>query len=653
MRTRPTLGSTLATSACLTWFTGCAPGAGGAPNPGTGPFETGGSATGGWGPDLGTGGQVIVNDPTDDPPTPGCGDGVLTEDEACDDKNLTNGDGCAGNCRSLEVGWSCPTPGEPCIPIAICGDGFVAFPELCDDGNANPGDGCSATCRFEVGFKCEGMPSTCTPTVCGDGVLEGAESCEDDDTVPFDGCSTSCQVEPDCTAGACTSECGDGLVLGEECDDGNNNDGDGCSADCRQEPGYVCTVPQPGGYMTVPAIFRDMRASHSDFQPDTVEPRDMPVPGMVAAMLGSDGKPSYTAVSGSYVASAQSFAEWYTDVPGTNASFVSTLTLWDNGNGGYVNRYGPNGEKFQKIKEPSSCWCGTADQPDHDANGNVIPCSYCPYDADESTPQCEEPGSTSCSPGGACEDYFDCILEGNTYYGLVVEEEHDGNPLFFPLDDSTFTDAGERASANIPPSFGGWLEEPGAPRHNFHFTSEVRYWFQYLAGETYALDFTGDDDVWVFVNQHLAVDVGGIHEPVHATLVIDGTGQASVTYAAAEGGATTRSGPTDLGMVDGNVYEIAVFHAERNTTVSTFKLTLEGFATSRSECGPICGDGIVSLGEQCDDGVNDGGYGECSAGCVLSEFCGDGIVQEGEECDDGNNFDSDGCGSACRNILIR
>ncbi|HMR80875.1 MAG TPA: DUF4215 domain-containing protein, partial [Polyangiaceae bacterium] len=55
------------------------------------------------------------------------------------------------------------------------------------------------------------------------------------------------------------------------------------------------------------------------------------------------------------------------------------------------------------------------------------------------------------------------------------------------------------------------------------------------------------------------------------------------------------------------------------------------------------------FGEQCDDGKNDGGYGECATGCLLGPRCGDGKVQaaEGEQCDDGNNLGGDGCSPTC------
>ena len=46
--------------------------------------------------------------------------------------------------------------------------------------------------------------------------------------------------------------------------------------------------------------------------------------------------------------------------------------------------------------------------------------------------------------------------------------------------------------------------------HNFSFTSEIRYWFQFDSTKTYQLDFLGDDDLWMFVNKRLAVDIGDI-----------------------------------------------------------------------------------------------------------------------------------------------
>jgi cysteine-rich repeat protein len=58
----------------------------------------------------------------------------------------------------------------------------------------------------------------------------------------------------------------------------------------------------------------------------------------------------------------------------------------------------------------------------------------------------------------------------------------------------------------------------------------------------------------------------------------------------------------------------------------------------------------VVLGEECDDGVNEGGYGECGPGCKLGAYCGDGIVQPGEDCDDGVN-DGNPCPSGCRNLV--
>jgi cysteine-rich repeat protein len=74
------------------------------------------------------------------PPPPVCGNGVMEGDEACDDGNTTDGDGCSSTC-TIETP---PPPPAPC-----CGDGHLDAGEECDDGNTVSGDGCSADCHLE------------------------------------------------------------------------------------------------------------------------------------------------------------------------------------------------------------------------------------------------------------------------------------------------------------------------------------------------------------------------------------------------------------------------------------------------------------------------------------------------------------------------
>ncbi|HEU5073399.1 MAG TPA: DUF4215 domain-containing protein, partial [Polyangiaceae bacterium] len=292
-------------------------------------------------------------------PTPGelcvstivCGDGMLGPGEACDDGNATAGDGCSDRCNLVETGFVCREPGVTCTRVFLCGDGVTDPNEGCDDGDLLSGDGCSDRCRLEAGFKCEGNPVVCTPTTCGDSLQEGAESCDDGNQAPFDGCSSTYQAEPVCATGeACSSSCGDGITFkGEECDDGNLRDGDGCSSSCAQEEGYNCQAPEACTgeecTLTLPIIFRDFSIDHSDFglgnECNTIE-RNVP-----NAMLSAEGKPELSAASyeEACIRSAASYADWYTE-QSVNVEVTGSIVLYPDGNGGYVNRFGANGEPY-------------------------------------------------------------------------------------------------------------------------------------------------------------------------------------------------------------------------------------------------------------------------------------------------------------------
>ena len=65
----------------------------------------------------------------------------------------------------------------------------------------------------------------------------------------------------------------------------------------------------------------------------------------------------------------------------------------------------------------------------------------------------------------------------------------------------------------------------------------------------------------------------------------------------------------------------------------------------------VCGDGTVYVGvEECDDG-NNVDEDDCLNACTLS-ICGDGVIHaDNEECEDGNDVDTDACTNACLNAV--
>ena len=106
------------------------------------------------------------------------------------------------------------------------------------------------------------------------------------------------------------------------------------------------------------------------------------------------------------------------------------------------------------------------------------------------------------------------------------------------------------------------------------------------------------------------------------------------------------------GSCDGNILVLC------DPDLSTFEIFIdcEDLACNEllASCGE-CGDGRVSLGEECDEDLRDAGpclinctEARCGDGFVL-DTDGDGIVDiEDEACDDGNNLEGDGCDAQCQ-----
>lgn len=96
----------------------------------------------------------------------------------------------------------------------------------------------------------------------------------------------------------------------------------------------------------------------------------------------------------------------------------------------------------------------------------------------------------------------------------------------------------------------------------------------------------------------------------------------------------------------GSCYLIRVggYNSDTDRGTGTIMLTNSG-----APCGgPVCGNGNVEAGEQCDDGNTTNGDG-CSSTCQIeTPVCGNGNLEAGEQCDDGNTNNGDGCDSNCQ-----
>ena len=140
-------------------------------------------------------------------------------------------------------------------------------------------------------------------------------------------------------------------------------------------------------------------------------------------------------------------------------------------------------------------------------------------------------------------------------YSYAVERPH----YFFPIDGKGWGDTA--------------IDKYGHYR-NFYFTYEIHTEFTYIPKDERNYDmvfsFTGDDDVWVFINGKLVVDLGGVHSQAVGSVNLDEKAQ-------------------ELGLTEGENYKLDFFFAERHTTESNFRMetTLTLVAVPPTSVSPL------------------------------------------------------------------
>ncbi len=177
----------------------------------------------------------------------------------------------------------------------------------------------------------------------------------------------------------------------------------------------------------------------------------------------------------------------------------------------------------------------------------------------------DDPASWSTHGAAAFNQWYNDVPGTNISSAYSITLDNSGhpdvytysNPSFFPLDGS------------VGP--GGETDLYG---HDFGFTYALNTDFTYKAGQNFT--FTGDDDVFVYINNGLVIDLGGVHGAESGTVNLDA-----------------------LGLTEGNNYSMNVFFAERHTTESHFRIdtNIESLTSPVPEPGTLAlfGMGMAGL----------------------------------------------------------
>ena len=168
---------------------------------------------------------------------------------------------------------------------------------------------------------------------------------------------------------------------------------------------------------------------------------------------------------------------------------------------------------------------------------------------------------------------------------------------------------------------GGWVKEDkgkaavqaydatvftNGQGRNQHFCFESHAKFIYRKGLRFGV--RGDDDIWVFIDNKLAVDIGGMHLPAPGYVDLD-------YFVGASGG-----------FVVGNEYDLDIFFCDRRTTVSTMSIKTNMYIRQKTGIDVKKRSG-ANIYDICYTMSGDGSCAVALSGFEGSEtYCGDELL---------------------------